>query len=91
MLLNVRCFNYIKDKGKATCKVLLNPTMKAYLQELANEFNESTNSVRLELNRLKDAGLLDSYQEGNTVIYQAKQDHPLFPEIRKIVTKVYRY
>ncbi|RCL75478.1 MAG: ArsR family transcriptional regulator [Flavobacteriales bacterium] len=77
-----------KTRVRLLVKFFLNPTMKAYLRELASEFNESTNSVRLELNRLKDAGLLESYHEGNTVIYQAKQEHPLFPEIRKIVTKV---
>ena len=77
-----------KTRVRLLVKFFLNPTLKAYLRQLANEFGESTNSVRLELNRLKEAGLLDSKQEGNTVLYQAKQDHPLFPEIRKIVTKV---
>ena len=77
-----------KTRVRLLVKFFLNPTLKAYLRQLANEFGESTNSVRLELNRLKEAGLLDSKQEGNTILYQAKQDHPLFPEIRKIVTKV---
>ncbi len=77
-----------KTRIRLLVKFFLNPTMKAYLRQLANEFGESTNSVRIELNRLKDAGLLDYNHEGNTVIYQAKQNHPLFPEIRKIVTKV---
>ena len=77
-----------KTRVRLLVKFFLNPTLKAYLRQLANEFGESTNSVRLELNRLKEAGLLESHHEGNTVVYQAKQNHPLFPEIRKIVTKV---
>lgn len=77
-----------KTRIRLLVKFFLNPKLKAYLRQLANEFGESTNSVRIELNRLKDAGLLDSHNEGNTVVYQAKQNHPLFPEIRKIVTKV---
>ena len=77
-----------KTRVRLLVKFFLNPTLKAYLRQLANEFGESTNSVRLELNRLKEAGLLESRNEGNTVVYQAKQNHPLFPEIRKIVTKV---
>ena len=77
-----------KTRVRLLVKFFLNPTMKAYLRELANEFNESTNSVRLELNRLKDAGLLDSHQEGNTVIYQAKQDHPLFPKFEKLLPRL---
>jgi len=77
-----------KTRIRLLVKFFLNPTLKSYLRQLANEFGESTNSVRIELNRLKDAGLLDSHHKGNTVVYQAKQEHPLFPEIRKIVTKV---
>ena len=77
-----------KTRVRLLVKFFLNPTLKAYLRQLADEFGESTNSVRLELNRLKKAGLLESNHEGNTVVYQAKQNHPLFPEIRKIVTKV---
>ena len=77
-----------KTRVRLLVKFFLNPTLKAYLRQLANEFGESTNSVRLELNRLKEAGLLESHHEGNTIVYQAKQNHPLFPEIRKIVTKV---
>ena len=77
-----------KTRVRLLVKFFLNPSLKAYLRQLANEFGESTNSVRIELNRLKKAGLLESYNEGNTVVYKAKQNHPLFPEIRKIVTKV---
>ena len=77
-----------KTRVRLLVKFFLNPNLKAYLRQLANEFGESTNSVRLELNRLKSAGLLESHHERNTIVYQARQDHPLFPEIRKIVTKV---
>ena len=36
-------------------KFFLNPTTQAYLRGLAAEFGESTNSIRLELNRLEKA------------------------------------
>jgi DNA-binding transcriptional regulator PaaX len=42
-----------------------------YLRSLAKEFEESTNSVRVELNRLTDAGLLLAEDEGITKIYKA--------------------
>ena len=49
-------------KSKTRIKLLLiffiNPETRAYLWELAKEFGESTNSVRLELNRLTKAKLL---------------------------------
>ncbi|MDF1526738.1 MAG: GntR family transcriptional regulator [bacterium] len=38
--------------------------MKAYLRELAAEFNVSTNSVRTELNILTDNKILVAEQDG---------------------------
>jgi len=77
-----------KTRVRLLVKCFLNRTMKAYLRELASEFDESTNSVRLELNRLKEAGLLESEAQGNLVMYNAKTSHPLYPEIRSIVNKI---
>ena len=77
-----------KTRIRLLVKFFLNPTMKAYLRELANEFDESTNSVRLELNRLQDAGLIERESKGNLVMYNAKKSHPLFPEIKSIVSKI---
>jgi len=50
---------------KLLLKFFLNPESKSYLRELAEEFGESTNSVRLELNRLTQAGLLTSAENGS--------------------------
>jgi predicted ArsR family transcriptional regulator len=70
-----------KTRVRLLVKFFLNPTMNAYLRQLADEFGESTNSVRVELNRLTEAGLLESYAEGNTIMYKAKESYPLYPEI----------
>lgn len=72
---------------KLLLKFFLNPESKSYLRELAEEFGESTNSVRLELNRLTQAGLLTSTENGRTKVYQANPRHPLFPEIQSMVRK----
>lgn len=61
--------------------------MKAYLRGLADEFGESTNSIRLELNHLEEAGLLKSESEGNKKVYQANPGHPLFEDIHNLVLK----
>lgn len=61
--------------------------MKAYLRGLAEEFGESTNAIRLELNHLEEAGLLQSELEGNKKVYQANPTHPLFNDIRHLVLK----
>lgn len=58
-----------------------------YLRSLAKEFDESTNSVRVELNRLTEAGLLVSEEEGKTKVYRANQQHPFFSEITNMVSK----
>jgi len=72
---------------KLLLKFFLNPESKSYLRELAEEFGESTNAVRLELNRFSEAGLLTSKENGRTKMYQANPNHPLFPEIQSMVRK----
>lgn len=58
-----------------------------YLRALAKEFDESTNAVRVELNRLTDAGLLLAEDEGKTKVYRANSAHPFFSEITGMVSK----
>lgn len=58
-----------------------------YLRSLAKDFDESTNSVRVELNRLTDAGLLVTAEKGKTKMYMANQNHPFFEEIKGMVSK----
>lgn len=58
-----------------------------YLRSLAKEFDESTNSVRVELNRLTEAGLLVAEDEGKTKMYKANTSHPFFNEIKGMVSK----
>jgi len=66
-------------------KLFLNPAMKAYLRELASEFDVSTNSVRTELNNLTKNGVLISERNGRNVYYKANMEHPLFPELSSMV------
>tara|TARA_Y100000590_G_scaffold177610_1_gene202798 strand:- start:569 stop:1084 length:516 start_codon:yes stop_codon:yes gene_type:complete len=68
-------------------KFFMNPGTRAYLRELANEFNDSTNSVRVELNRLSEAKFLSSENIGRTIEYHANVNHPLFDEISSLVKK----
>jgi DNA-binding TFAR19-related protein (PDSD5 family) len=76
-----------KTRVKLMLKFFTNPRTRAYLRELAEEFGESTNAVRVELNRMSEAGLLESENEGRTKLYQANTRHPLFPELRSIALK----
>ena len=76
-----------KTRIRLLIKFFLNIANKGYLNSLANEFGESTNSVRKELNNLSSAGYLKKHNENNKVIYKANNSHPLFKIIQKIVHK----
>jgi hypothetical protein len=64
-----------------------NTANKGYLNGLANEFNESTNSIRKELNNLSAAGYLLKVKSDNKVIYNANKKHPLFTVLQKVIRK----
>ena len=76
-----------KTRIKLLLKFFLNSNNKAWLRSLESEFGESTNAIRLELNRFQNAGLLISKTEGNKKIYKANTEHPLFPEINHLIIK----
>ena len=61
--------------------------MSAYLRGLEAEFNENTNGIRVELNRLEKANMLKSELKGNKKYYKANSSHPLFNEMKSIVSK----
>ncbi|MBI9084493.1 MAG: winged helix-turn-helix transcriptional regulator [Desulfobacterales bacterium] len=77
-----------KTRIKLLTRFFFNPLTRAYLRELAKEFDLSTNAVREELNQLKQTRLLVSQKEGRQVFYSANPDHPLFPELKSMVAKV---
>src|SRR6188768_1709380 len=68
-------------------KFFTNSTSTAYLRGMAEEFGESTNAIRHELNNLSKAGYLTSSEEGRTILYRANTQHPLFNEVRNLVHK----
>lgn len=74
-----------KTRLRMLIKFFINATNNGYLNGLANEFNESTNSIRKELNNLSGAGYLLKSKKNNKIIYNANTSHPLFAVIQKIV------
>ncbi len=65
----------------------MNPESVGYLRGLESEFGESSNAIRLELNRFERAGMLLSFYGGNKKLYKANKQHPLFKELRGIIMK----
>ena len=76
-----------KTRIKLLLKFFINPSSRAYLRGLAKEFNESTNSVRVELNRLTKSELLVSNNQGRTILYKANTKHTFFKDIQNVVLK----
>jgi predicted transcriptional regulator len=76
-----------KTRIKLLLKFFLNSNNSAYLRKLEEEFQESTNSIRIELNRLEKAKMLVSKLTGNKKLYQANTTHPLFLDVKNIVLK----
>ncbi|MFK7806995.1 MAG: ArsR family transcriptional regulator [Saprospiraceae bacterium] len=65
----------------------MNSNTTAYLRSLEGEFGESTNGIRIELNRMESAGMLTSKSVGNKKVFQANTQYPLYKEINSIIMK----
>jgi hypothetical protein len=76
-----------KTRVKLLLKFFLNSNSSSYLRSLENEFGESTNAIRLELNRFEEAGMLESEKKGNRKYFKANTRHPLFGDVQKIMRK----
>ena len=74
-----------KTRLKMLIKFFVNTANKGYLNGLASEFNESTNSIRKELNNLSAAGYLLKVKSNNKIIYNANKTHPLFKVLQKVI------
>lgn len=76
-----------KTRVKLLFKFFLNGKTRGYLRGLSTEFKESTNAIRVELNRMEKAGMLNCHTEGNRRYYAANTEYPLFREIQSILLK----
>ena len=76
-----------KTRIKLLLKFFFNSSTTGYLRGLSAEFGESSNAIRVELNKLEHAGMLTSHSEGNKKMFRANIDHPLYNEIHSILLK----
>ena len=76
-----------KTRLRLLLRFFLNPDSRAYLRGLAQEFGESTNAVRVELNRFEEAGLIMPYKEGNKKVFQVNSQHPMYSDLHHIAFK----
>ena len=76
-----------KTRLRLMIKFFISQANRGYLNGLAIEMGESTNSIRKELNHLHSAGYLEKEKSDNKVEYKANTKHPLFGVLRKVVLK----
>lgn len=74
-----------KTRLKLLIKFFAYAANTGYLRGIAEEFHESTNAIRKELNQLTDAGYLQREQQDNKVVYQANKSHPLFKSLQGLI------
>ena len=83
--------SYFKGKisAKLITRLFLNPVNTVYLRGLEKEFGVSSNTVRLELNKLSAVQLIEVVDnpESNQKQYRANSAHPLFDSLRGFVLK----
>ena len=76
-----------KTRIRLLTRFFVNLANNTHLRGLANDFNNSTNSIRKELNNLYKAGYLIKKKRLNKINYSANNKHPLFNILQKIVRK----
>jgi len=76
-----------KTRLRLLIKFFISQANSGYLNGLANEMGESTNSIRKELNHLYGAGYLNKLKQDNKVEYKVNVNHPLYETLRKVVLK----
>lgn len=66
-------------------KFFVSASNRGYLRGIADEFNESTNAIRKELNQLTDAGYLVREEGEQKVFYRANVQHTLFRSVQGLI------
>lgn len=69
-------------------KLLINPTSIVYLRGLERDLGVSSNTVRLELNKLSDMQIileLNKNFKSKTKYYKANVNHPMYNSLRNLI------
>jgi hypothetical protein len=77
-----------KIRLRLLTRFLLNPSTTVFLRGLEKELDVSSNTVRLELNKLSDMHLIEEREDegnGKTKLFSANIKHPLFKSLRGII------
>jgi AraC-like DNA-binding protein len=76
-----------KMRIRILMRLFINPSQKAYLRELADEFSASPAHLKSELDQMTEAGLLKKEKTGRKFNFSANTEHPVFFELHSMVKK----
>ncbi len=77
-----------KIRVKLLTRLLLNPASRVYLRGLEKDFGVSSNTVRVELNKLSDLKLIEVDETVTAQKqYKANTLHPMFSPLRGFILK----
>jgi hypothetical protein len=77
-----------KIRVQLLTKLLLNPSSTVYLRGLERDLGVSSNTVRLELNKLSEMQLIQEHVETTktkTKHYTVNTNHPMFKSLRGVI------
>lgn len=74
-----------KTRLKLLIKFFVSASNRGYLRGLADEFKESTNAIRKELNQLTEAGYLIREDKEHKIYYRANIKHSLFSSLQGLI------
>lgn len=60
-----------------------------YLNELIHLAGMGRGTIKRELDKLSDVGLITEKKQGNQIHYQANDQHPIFQELKSMVKKTF--
>jgi len=85
----IEALNITKSKVRQALLTLYftNVGKKYYLRELERLLGYSAGNIRRELLRLQKDHLFNAQRTGNLLFYSLNQEHPLFEELKSIISK----
>ncbi len=76
-----------RTRSKILSLFFSHPDEEFYVREIARRVEENFNSVRRELNKLTELGILLSNRKGNQRYFQINKELPIYEELKMIFIK----
>jgi len=86
-MIEALCFARSEIRQKLLALYFSNTGRRYYLRELERLLGYSAGNIRRELLKLQRDDLLKTQRIGNLLYYSLNQNHPLFEELKSIVSK----